>query len=395
MKRVRNHDAWVFRDELLNADSAIPSGEVVEVTDRHGGFVAYAFYNAHSHIPLRIVSLSEDEAIDAAWLRRRLAEAISQRASLTKTTAKRLIFSEADQLPGLIVDQYADYLVVQFRSAGMDRLRGMVVESLHALLRPNGMLERSDKEFREDEGLPATTQVLSGDVPKRILIEEGPLRFLVDPHRGLKTGFYLDQRPTRTRLLSLVEPNQQVLDTFSYTGSLGISAAKRGARVVCVEQQEAFIDLAKENARLNGVEDRIEWVAGDAFYWLPAQAEAKANFHWVFLDPPALAKQKTQVVKGRQALHHLVVHALKLLPPNGSLLLSVCTYHVLDLTEEIVRIASAEVGLRLRIRDQWLQAEDHPWILHVPATRYLTSWHFARDERPSTRSTRSGSFVSK
>lgn len=381
IKRVRNHDAWVFRDEILKVDSAIPVGDVVELTDRHGGFVAYAFYNAHSHIPLRIVSLHSDEAIDAAWFRRRLTEAVSRRAALAKTNAKRLVFSEADQLPGLIADQYADYLVVQFRSAGMDRLRGVVVESLRNVLQPKGMLERSDKEFREDEGLPATTQVLSGEVPQRILIEEEPLRFLVDPYQGLKTGFYLDQRPTRTRLLALVEPNQRVLDTFSYTGSLGIAAAKRGAQVVCVEQQEPFLDLAKENARLNGVEDRIEWVAGDAFYWLPAQAEVKTNFSWVFLDPPALAKQKAQVVKGRQALHHLVVHALKLLPPHGSLLLSVCTYHMLDVTEEIVRIASAEVGLRLRIRDQWMQADDHPWILHVPATRYLTSWHFARDAR--------------
>ncbi len=377
IKRVRNHDGWVFRDEILRADASLPAGELVDVTDHQERFVACAFYNAHSHIPLRIVSLDADEANDPTWLPHRITQAIAQRQRLTHTNAKRLIFSEADRLPGLIVDQYADYLVVQFRSAGMDRLRGIVVESLHALLQPQGMLERSDKEFREEEGLPAITQVLRGDVPQRILIEEGPLRFLVDPYQGLKTGFYLDQRPTRTRLLALVEPNQRVLDAFSYTGSLGIAAARRGARVVCVEQQESFIELAKENARLNGVEDRIEWVAGDAFYWLTAQAESKTNFQWVVLDPPALAKQKSQVVKGRQALHHLVVHALRLLPPDGSLLLSVCTYHLLNATEEIVRIASADVGCRLSVRDQWLQAEDHPWILHVPATRYLTSWHFS------------------
>ena len=377
IKRVKNHDCWVFRDELLSAEPSIPAGELVDVTDRNGAFVARAFYNARSHIPLRIVSLRPDETDDPAWLRHRLTQAIAQRARLTHTNAKRLVFSEADQLPGLIVDQYAEYLVVQLRSAGMDRLRATLIDLLQELARPRGILERSDKAFREDEGLPSTTQILSGEVPPRIPIHEGPLQFLVDPHRGLKTGFYLDQRPTRARLLGLIEPHQRVLDAFSYTSSLGIAAAHQGARVVCVEQHEPFMDLAKEQARLNGVEDRIEWIAGDAFYWLQAQAQAHATFDWVLLDPPSLAKQKSQTTKGRQALHHLLVQALRLLAPGGSLIVSICTYHLLDVIEEIVRIASAEVGVRLTVRDRWLQAEDHPWILHAPATRYLTSWRFA------------------
>ncbi len=379
VKRVRNFDAWVFRDELDVRQPAIASGDSVEVVDSHGRFVAWAFYSAVSHIALRITSLEQSQPFNTALLSRRLARAIAARAGLAGTNAKRLVFSEADELPGLIVDQYAGHLVVQLRSAGMDRWRSLLVELLQEQLQPAGILERSDKEFREEEGLEPVTQVLAGAVPDRLLIEEDDLKFWIDPYRGLKTGFYLDQRTTRRRLRQLIQPKARVLDAFSYTGSCAIAAAKAGASVVCVEQDEAFIELAKENAALNNVSDRIEYVAGDAFYWLKAKAEHGAQYAWVMLDPPALVKSKTGLTKGRQALHHLVTHGLALLAPHGECLLHVCTYHLVGLVEEIVRIAASSQGLRLQVREQWLQAEDHPWMLQVPASRYLASWRFGRD----------------
>ena len=330
---------------------------------------------------LRVTGLAEGSPPDRKWLEERLRDAISRRDSLRDTNAKRLVFSEADAVPGLIVDQYADYLVVQIRSAGIDRLRADVVAILQSLLQPKGILERSDKEFREEEGLPPATQTLAGTVPDRIQIEESGLRFWVDPHHGLKTGFYLDQRPTRQRLRQWVQPGQQVLDTFSYTGSLGIAAAAAGGRVVCVEQLEAHTALAKENAALNNVADRIEWVSGDAFYWLPSKAKAGAKLDWVIVDPPALAKAKQQVPAARQALHHLTSNALALLGPGAKMVLSMCSYHLLPVTEEIVRIAAAEHGTRLWVRSQWVQPEDHPWILQIPPTRYLVSWCVEHDAR--------------
>lgn len=376
-KRIRNHDCWVFREELRRPPEVSAPGEVVEVADHHGRFLAYAFANPRSHIPLRIVGTDRDQPPDQKWLRLRLQEAVTRRRALAPTAGRRLVHSEADRLPGLIVDQYGDYLVVQFRTAGMDRLRETTVDFLRELLEPKGILERSDKEFRDDEGLAPATAVLAGEVPDRIQIEEDGLRFWVDPHRGLKTGFYLDQRPARRRLRQLIRPGQRFLDTFSYTGALGIAAASQGAQVTCIEQHEPFLELAKENARLNGVEDRMEFVAGDAFYWLAAKASGGAAFDWVLMDPPALAKSRTQITKGRQALHHLLVQALGLSrAAGGRLLVCVCTYHLLGLVEEIVRIAAAEEGDRLIVREQWLQAEDHPWLLQVPATRYLTSWLF-------------------
>ena len=378
VKRVRNFDAWVFRDELDVRQPAIASGDLVEVVDSHRRFVAWAFYGAVSHIALRIWSLAPERPVDQSLLAERLTHALAQRARITGTNARRLVFSEADALPGLIVDQYATHLVVQFRSAGMDRLRSLVVDLLREQLQPAGILERSDKEFRAEEGLEPVTQVLAGSVPERLLIEEDDLKFWVDPYRGLKTGFYLDQRPTRRRLRRLIPSQARVLDAFSYTGSCAIAAARGGASVVCVEQDEAFIELAKENARLNSVSDRIEYVAGNAFYWLNAKADEGTQFDWVMLDPPALIKAKAGLTKGRQALHHLLVQSLKLLAPEGELVLHVCTYHLLGLAEEIVRIAASSQGLRLQVRDQWLQAEDHPWVLQVPASRYLMSWHYAR-----------------
>ena len=383
-KRLLNHDCWVFRDELARSpDGSLTAGEVVQAVDPKGRFVAFAFYSPSSHIALRAVSASPDQPVDRALLAGRLSEAIALRGSITGTNAKRLVFSEADGLPGLIVDQYDAHLVIQLRNAGIDRFRSTVVELLQDLLHPAGILERSDKEFRDEEGLPPTVQVLAGQVPDRVRIVEDELQFWVDPHRGLKTGFYLDQRTTRRKLREWIQPGARVLDTFSYTGSLGLAAARRGARVIVVEQHEPFLQLAKENARLNGVEDRMEFVAGDAFYWLAAETQAQARYDWITLDPPALVKTRAELTKGRQALHHLVVNALDHLAPSGALLLSTCTYHLLNLTEEIVRIAAADRGMRMTVRDQWLQATDHPWILQIPATRYLTSWLFARDAGPA------------
>ncbi len=378
-KRVQHFDCWVFRDELINPVQDIANGESVELIDQHGTFLAHAFYSTASHIAARVVSTARDQPIDRALLCRHLEAALIKRTTIIGTNAKRLVFSEADRLPGLIVDQYADYLVLQTRTAGMERWKSSVVDYLQKSLHPKGILERSDKEFREEEGLPALTQVLAGTVPERIQITEDDLRFWVDPHHGHKTGFYLDQRETRRCVRALIEPGQRVADVCAYTGAFAIAAAHRGAQVICVEQHASLIELAKENATLNGVGERIEFVHGDAFYWLEAKAKSAQRFDWVLLDPPSLAKSKPDVLKGRQALHHLLVNALGLLAARGTLVVSICTYHLLGLTEEILRIAAAQQSTRLQIRALTMQAPDHPWILQIPATRYLMTWIAQRD----------------
>lgn len=382
-KRVKHFDCLVYRDELRQPTAPVESGEIVELIDRHGAFLAYAFYSVTSHIAARAVSLAQEHPVDRALLAQRVQNAISRRAGITGTNAKRLIFSEADGLPGLIVDQYGEALVLQIRTAGMERWKSAVVDLLRELLHPKGILERSDKEFREEEGLPPLTQVLTGTVPGRLLIEEDGLQFWVDPYHGHKTGFYLDQRETRRRVREAIQPGERVMDICAYTGAFGIVAASRGAQVICVEQQESLIALAKENATLNHVEQRIEFVTGDAFYWLEAKANARERADWVLLDPPSLAKSKAETLKGRQALHRLLVHGLGLLAPEGTLVLSVCTYHLLGLAEEMLRIAAEEQAMRLSIRGVSMQAPDHPWVLQMPMTRYLMCWMAQRDARPA------------
>ena len=379
-QRIKNFDAWVFRDEIVPPASPPANGEVVELIDSRGTFLGYAFYNQQSHVAARVVSTKREEPVTPELLAHRLTSSIRRRAKIASTDALRLVYSEADGLPGLIVDRYGDYLVLQSRSAGIERRKEAIVETLRKTLKPAGILERSDKEFREEEGLSASRQLLAGTVPERIRIEEHGLAFWVDPHKGHKTGFYLDQRDTRRRIRDLIEPSQKVLDIFSYTGAFGIAAASRGAEVICVEQQEPFLALAKEHAQLNQVAPRMQFVAADAFYWLEAAAKRADRFDWVLLDPPALAKSKADVQKGRQALHHLLINALALLAPNGTLVVSICTYHLLGLAEEILRIAAADCGTRLRILATSQQAEDHPWVLQMPMTRYLTTWVARRGE---------------
>ena len=373
-KRIRHFDCWVFRDELKTPEPSIPNGEVVELIDRHGAFLAYAFYGARSHIAARVVSTAKDRPVDRTLLAQRLKAALGRRQAITDTNAKRLVFSEADGLPGLIVDQYADYLVLQSRTAGLEQWKSVVVDLLMDALHPTGILERSDKEFRDEEGLDAVTRVVTGTVPERIRIEERGLSFWIDPHRGQKTGFYLDQRDTRRCVRELIQSGQRVADVCAYTGAFGLGAASRGAQVVCIEQQESCVELARENAALNRLADRVEFVTGDAFYWLEAAAKRGDQFDWVLLDPPGLAKSKAELPKARQALHHLVRNALVLLGSTGTLVLSICTYHLLSASEEIVRIAAEEQGLRLQVVGLSLQASDHPWILQMPMTRYLMSW---------------------
>ena len=377
-KRIQHFDCWVFHDELVPPKQPPTHGAVVELTDRHGTFLAYAFYSAYSHIAARVISAEQHRPVNHALFAERIATAIAKR-HVDGTNARRLIFGEADGLPGLIVDQYKDILVLQSRTAGLEPWKPAIVDLLRDAVHPKGILERSDKEFREEEKLPAVIQVLTGTVPERVLIEERGLKFWVDPHHGHKTGFYLDQRDTRQCIREMIEPKARVADVCSYTGAFGIAAAARGARVVCVEQTEALLPLIKEHARMNQVESRIECVAGDAFYWLESKAHSTERFDWVLLDPPSLAKSKADVPKGRQALHHLVVNALGSLEEHGTLMLSVCTYHLLGLTEEIIRIAAEQCGLRLRVRALSMQASDHPWILQMPMTRYLMSWLVQRD----------------
>jgi 23S rRNA (cytosine1962-C5)-methyltransferase len=270
-------------------------------------------------------------------------------------------------------------LVIQIRSLGMEVFRKEIIEILVELVQPRGIYDRSDMESRQEEGLEMTSGVIYGEVPAVTEISEHELKFKVDIAKGHKTGFYLDQRDNRQYVQSLIKPNQKSLDLYSYTGGFAIALAKAGSPVTAVDSDPEAIAMAQENARLNGVESKCHFISQDVFQFLDEQIAFQDShpdkiqkFDLVVIDPPAIAKRREGLDKLKWAYWKLLLHSLKLLNPNGYIVLSSCAYHMpVELMLEAARYASADLGLRLRIANITYQPPDHPWISQVPETLYL------------------------
>jgi 23S rRNA (cytosine1962-C5)-methyltransferase len=289
--------------------------------DERGKFLAWGTYSAKSHVAFRVLTL-QDEPVDKDFFANRLQKALEQRKHLLEiTNAVRLVHAEADFLPGLIVDRYGEFAVIQVRTKGMERLRNLWFEPLMELLKPKGVYERSDMEGRKEEGLTPFKGLLYGTVPEKIEIVEHGLRFLVDVERGLKTGFYLDQRDNRKLVGELVQPGEQFLDLFAYTGAFSIYAATKGAECTAVEQHKHLVELGQEQAKLNGV--KVNFRCGNVFEELPKLASEGQQFDFIVIDPPAIAKSEKQIASLRKAIHRVVSDSLRILKPGGRML--VCT----------------------------------------------------------------------
>lgn len=381
VKKLRNFYPFLYSDEINGVEGTPQPGDLIEVTAADGEIIGQGFYHPTAHIRVRMFDLGSSPGLSRGGvtppllIEERLEKAMNRRKPLFSNhrNSIRLVHAEADQLPGLIIDQYDRHLVFQIRSAGMEPFRNLIAQYLKKQLKPAGILERSDMEQRKEEGLQLRTELLSGEVPEKIKIKEHDLSFWVDPYRGHKTGYYLDQYDTRWKFFNSVKPNELVLDVFQYTGSFGIGAAKLGARVVGIELDPTAIALAKENALLNDVSPNMEFFNGDAFYLLQAKAAQREKFDWVLLDPPSLAKRRDEIPQGRYGLQKLIKNALLCLKPEGKLLVSLCTYHLLDILEEVLRITAGDLGKRICLLDQSFQSADHPYILQVPETLYLRS----------------------
>lgn len=372
VRKVRNHYLWVFADELLRRPERAYPGEIVSVLAEDGSPLGVAFHHPSARVALRMLS-PETRLPDGDFWRGRLRQAVERRGPLfADTDALRLVFAEGDRLPGLVVDSFAGHLVVQVRNAGMEGIKPLVVALLRELLDPPSILERSDVAARDEEGLLRFTGPLHGTVPDRVEVRENGLRFRVDLQGGQKTGYYTDQRDARRYFGELVKPGDRVLDAFCYTGGFGVHAAVAGGQVVAVDKDPAALDLAGQNASLNGCSDSFETVEADVFRWLVERAAAGDRFDLVSLDPPALIKHKNQQGKGRGLLIDLLRPALTMLGPGGRLHLSTCAYHFNGgLTHEALRMAAADAGRRLLVTGETRQSADHPWCLQMPETLYL------------------------
>ncbi|MFQ5593922.1 MAG: class I SAM-dependent rRNA methyltransferase [Anaerolineae bacterium] len=375
-KPIRNRHPWVFSGAIRKVEGQFEAGDVVTVRAHDGDFLGCAYINPASQIALRMLTWS-DEPVDEGFWRRRLQQAVAMRdetIDLQATTAYRLVNAESDGLPGLVVDRYNDFLVIQALTLGIERRKEMIVELLMELLGPRGIVERSDVDVREKEGLPATAGVLAGaTTPETVEIREHGRRFLADLLHGHKTGFYLDQRENRRRLTDYAQ-SREVLNAFAYTGGFGVYAATAGAdSVVHIDSSGEALGLARRNVALNDAAGVAhEYVAGDVFRVLRGYRDAGRQFDLIVLDPPKFAHTKSQVGSACRGYKDINWLAFQLLRPGGILFTFSCSGVVSpDLFQKVVFGAAMDAGRDALVLEKLSQSPDHPFRLSFPEGEYL------------------------
>lgn len=369
-QRVLGGHPWIFRSDIECEDGAA-DGLPVRVLTAAGRFLAMAVYNPRSQISLRILS-RRDEPVDGAFIRGRVRRAVDYRRRFADLGSCRLIFAESDGLPAVIADKFGDVIVVQILCLGMERFKADIVDALVKELSPRGVYERNDVPVRELEGLSQQTGLLWGEVPDRVEMQENGVRFLVDVKEGQKTGFFLDQKENRAAIAPFV-PGMRVLDCFTHTGSFALHAARYGAaEVTGVDISEHACACALENARLNGVEDRVRFECANAFDFLRAQQTAKAQYDVVILDPPAFTKTRSAVEGALRGYKEINLRGMKLTRDGGFFVTCSCSQHVTpDLFRGMLMDAQKDAHVQLRQIEWRTQGRDHPILLSSPETQYL------------------------
>jgi len=376
-KSIRNRHPWIFSGAIERVEGSPASGETVAIRTRDGGACGRGAFSPRSQITVRVWSFQPDEDVSESFFRTRLERAVAFRRSISGAgcgSSGRLVYAESDGLPGLIVDQYEDYLVCQFLSAGTEYWKNTIRDILWDLIPVKGIYERSDVAVREKEGLAQTRGTLTGQTPPDLIeIEENSCRFLADVKQGHKTGFYFDQRENRRRAAAYLS-RAEVLDCFAYTGAFSVAALKAGAAAVTVvDSSTNATALAGRNIALNRLEKSAVFVeAGDVFALLRRYRETGRNFDAVILDPPKFALSARDVKKACRAYKDINLAALKLLRPGGILITFSCSHHVgSDLFQKTVAYAALDARRDVQIVQRLHQAADHPVSLNFPEGEYL------------------------
>jgi 23S rRNA (cytosine1962-C5)-methyltransferase len=365
--RARAGHPWIYRSDVTEADAA--AGDLVEVRSERGRPVGHALFSDESEITLRLIEFGP-AAPPPDFIERRLAAAIAYRESLAfDATAYRLVHGEADRLPSLIVDRYGDRLVVQALSQGIDRRLPEITEALKRLVRPAGILARNDPRVRLLEGLEQKVEVLHGEVPERLDVREGAVRYDVDPWKGQKTGLFLDQRENREAAQRYARG--RLLDAFSYHGGFALSLSPRCESVLAVDISGDAVARIRENAARNGITN-VEAREMNVFDELRELERAGTRFETIVLDPPAFAKSKAAIRKAMSGYKEINLRALKLLAPGGFLVTCSCSYNVSeDMFLDVVAEAAADAAAEVSLVEKRSQGRDHPILLNVPETYYL------------------------
>lgn len=372
-----NQHPWVFTGAVLSVKGNPAPGDEVVVRADDGRFVARGLFNSNSNIRVRLYSWEENSPLDRAFWDERIKAAVSLRSEYIQnetTTAYRLINSEADGLSGLTVDRYGDWLLVQLTSLALTERKEDLFDLLEEHCSPKGIWLRTEKGIRDLEGLSISDGLVRGEEPPRPLpILENGLTFLVDVAEGQKTGYFLDQRDNRNATASYAS-GHKVLDVFSYSGGFGISAAAIGGAesVICVDSSKPAIESARQNAEANGVSDKVEFVASDAFKYLESARDEGAIFDTVILDPPKMTRSASGAKSALRGYHSLNDLAVSVLRPGGILVTCCCSGHISR--DEFVRMLSGVAtgsGRRIQILESRGHAADHPVSPNCPENAYL------------------------
>jgi 23S rRNA (cytosine1962-C5)-methyltransferase len=373
-KSLHRHHPWIFSGAIAQVKGEPQSGDTVAVRDGHGAFLAWAGFSPKSQIAARAWSFDERETIDADFFRRRLEQALAYRQTLSLPgNALRLVHGESDGLPGLVVDRYADVLVVQITAAGAEAWRDTLVSQLAEAMPGLALFERSDVEVRSLEGLAPRVGPLLGALPEHVEIEESGLRYRVDVAHGHKTGFYLDQRVNRAVVAEFAR-DREVLNGFCYTGGFTLAALAAGAKsILSVDSAADALEQARDHVVQNGLPyDRCEWREADMFKALRLLRDQGRSFDLIVLDPPKFAPTPAAVEKASRGYKDINLHAIKLLRPGGLLATYSCSGGITaDLFQKIVFGAALDARAELRIVRRLGQSPDHPVSLNYPEGEYL------------------------
>ena len=382
-QKILNFYPNVYKDEIKEILGEVKTGDVVDIITNDMKFLARGYVTEGTSSFVRVLT-TKDEKIDKKFIFERIKRAYEKRKHLLdETNSVRVFYSEADYIPGLIIDKFDKWVSIQFRNSGVEIFRQEILEAVKKYIKPKGIYERSDVENRIIEGVEEKTGVLFGEIPERIIMEDNGVKYSIDIVDGQKTGFFLDQRDSRKFISKYINNQTRFLDVFSSSGGFSMVALKCGAKeVVALDKDAHALELCYENYKLNDFSSNFSTVEGDAFLMLNTLTTRNKKFDIITLDPPSLIKKKTDIYKGRDFFMDLCDKSFKLLENGGILGVITCAYHIsLQDLIEVTRMAASKNNKLLSVIGINYQPEDHPWILHIPETLYLKALWVKVEER--------------
>lgn len=381
-RMLKSGGLWIFDNEIASILGSFEDGDIVAVHDFDGYGLGKGFINRNSKIRVRMMTRNRHQEIDEAFLKMRVQEAWDYRKKVSDTGSCRVIFGEADFLPGLVVDKFSDVLVVQSLALGIDRLKDQIVDLLKEVLEADGIkirgvYERSDAKVRCQEGMELYKGFIGEAFDTNVEIEENGVRYMVDVKDGQKTGFFLDQKYNRKAIQHLCK-DAKVLDCFTHTGSFALNAGYGGAKEVTgVDASELAVEQATLNSKLNGMEDRVKFICRDVFELLPELEEKGEKFDVVILDPPAFTKSRNSVKNAVKGYREINLRAMKLVRDGGFLATCSCSHFMTyELFTQTIHQAARNVHKRLRQVEYRTQAPDHPILWAAEESYYLKFYVF-------------------